>query len=361
MSVIYFLIILSALVIVHELGHFLVARYFGIRVDEFGLGYPPKAKSLFSWKGTLFTLNWLPFGGFVKIFGENPNESIEGFQSVSPDSFSAKHRGAQASVLVAGVVGNILFAWLLISIGFMSGLPVPSSMALPMTDARTMITTVMPDSPAHIAGLLPGDSIVELRRGKTFAENSPEKISEFIGLSGEALDFTIKRGEATLVKTLSPSDSVVSGRLVVGISMDTIGTVRLSPPRAVYEGLKATAQLTALTATGLADFIFGALRGEAKLSDVTGPVGLVGMVGDVKALGFVYVMYFTALISINLALVNLLPIPALDGGRLLFVGIESIIRRPISPKVFNMANNVGFFLLITLMLLITFRDITKLI
>ena len=133
MTIIIFLIILSALVLVHEAGHFFVAKYFGIRVDEFGLGYPPKAKKLFSWKGTDFTLNWLPFGGFVKIFGENPEEnmprvtlgSIESFQGlplVNSDSFQNKNRGIQSAVLVSGVIGNFIFAWFLISLGFMIGM-----------------------------------------------------------------------------------------------------------------------------------------------------------------------------------------------------------------------------------------------
>jgi len=119
MSIIIFIIILSLLIIVHELGHFSVAKKFGIRVDEFGIGFPPRAKKLFTWKDTLFTLNWLPFGGFVKIFGENP-EQLE--LSAPQDSFQSKSRGIQASVLVAGVVGNFLFAWLLFSLGFITGL-----------------------------------------------------------------------------------------------------------------------------------------------------------------------------------------------------------------------------------------------
>src|SRR3989344_6773778 len=112
MSIIIFLIILSVLVIVHEVGHFSIAKKFGVRVDEFGLGYPPRAKRLFSWRGTEFTLNWLPFGGFVKIFGENPAENL----AVQPpsDNFQAKGKGVQALVLVAGVVFNLIFAWLLI-------------------------------------------------------------------------------------------------------------------------------------------------------------------------------------------------------------------------------------------------------
>ncbi|MDB5266254.1 MAG: Zinc metalloprotease [Parcubacteria group bacterium] len=358
MSLLYFFIILSVLVIVHELGHFLVAKYFKIRVDEFGLGYPPRATSLFSWKGTLFTLNWLPFGGFVKIFGENPNEQGE---ETSANSFQSKNRGIQAAVLVAGVVGNFLFAWLLISVGFMSGLPSPMGVGLPVLDAHTVITTVLKDSPADLAGLKSGDALQKLLRDTQEADISPLPASEFIGSSPEPLTFVVTRGSETLTKVITPKDGIVAGKVGVGVALDTVGTVKLPFFKALYEGFKVTARLTYLTATALLKFIGQAITGRADLSQVTGPVGLVGMVGDVRVLGFVYLLSFTALISINLSVVNLLPIPALDGGRLLFVAIETVLRRPISPKVFNRANMIGFTLLIILMLLVTFRDIMHLI
>ena len=357
MSVIYFLIILSLLVIVHELGHFFVAKFFDIRVDEFGLGYPPKAKTLFKWGETIFTLNWLPFGGFVKIFGENKEEG-----EVHDDrAFSAKGHGAQAAVLVAGVIGNFLFAWLLISIGFMSGLPSPVDVGLPTTDAHTVITTVLKDSPAGLAGLKSGDSIIEARRGESKANLHPESLSIFIGESNKPITFTVSRGKETLTETVTPKENIVEGKPGIGIAMDTVGTVTLTPIKAFYYGLKVTAELTWLTAKSLGVFIYQAITGVADYSQVTGPVGLVGMVGDVRVLGFTYLLSFTALISINLSIVNLLPIPALDGGRLLFVLIEVIIHKPISPKVFNMANIIGFSILMILMLVITFRDIVHLI
>lgn len=358
MSLLYFFIILSALVIVHEMGHFLVAKYFDIRVDEFGLGYPPRAAKLFKWKNTLFTLNWLPFGGFVKIFGENPDPQEE---SADPRSFSAKKRPIQAAVLVAGVVGNFLFAWILISGSFMGGLPLPLSQDLPVTDAHTVITTVVQDSPADKAGIKAGDRLEGLSRNEDYADLDPESASLFIGSSDEPITLILRRGEEILTKTVSPVEDVVEGKVALGIGMDTIGTVKLSPVQAVLQGFKTTSTLTLLTAKALGLFFFEALTGHASFSDVTGPVGLVSMVGDVRALGFIYLISFTALISINLAVVNLLPIPALDGGRLLFVAIESVIRRPVSPVVFNYANNIGFALLLILMAVITFRDIIHLI
>ena len=354
MSIIIFIIILSALIIVHELGHFLVAKRFGIRVDEFGLGFPPRITKLFTWKGTPFTLNWLPFGGFVKIFGENPVDKIA---DLVTDNFQSKNRGIQASVLVAGVVGNFLFAWLLISLGFIAGLPAPANLSLPVENTRTVITTVLPLSPAATAGLKSGDVILSLSRGEIPSELAPEALSLFIARSVEPITFTVERGGEISTKVVVPEESIIKDRLAVGISMDVIGIVKLPPHKALWYGLKTTSELTLLTGQAIGTFIFEALGGRADLASVTGPVGIVGMVGDVRELGLTYLLTFTALLSINLTIINLLPLPALDGGRLFFIGIEGVTRRSIPPRIFNMLNTVGFALLILLMLVITVQDV----
>ena len=354
MSIIIFIIILSALIIVHELGHFLVAKRFGIRVDEFGLGFPPRITKLFTWKGTPFTLNWLPFGGFVKIFGENPVDKIA---DLVTDNFQSKNRGIQASVLVAGVVGNFLFAWLLISLGFIAGLPAPDNLSLPVENTRTVITTVLPLSPAATAGLKSGDVIVSLSRGEIPSELAPEALSLFIARSVEPITFTVERGGEISTKVVAPEESIIKDRLAVGISMDVIGIVKLPPHKALWYGLKTTSELTLLTGQAIGTFIFEALGGRADLASVTGPVGIVGMVGDVRELCLTYLLTFTALLSINLTIINLLPLPALDGGRLFFIGIEGVTRRSIPPRIFNMLNTVGFALLILLMLVITVQDV----
>jgi regulator of sigma E protease len=360
MSIIIFIIILSILILVHELGHFFVAKKYGIRVDEFGLGYPPRAAKLFSWRGTDFTLNWLPFGGFVKIFGENPaeKEEIENSEPAkNSDSFQDKNRGIQAAVLVAGVVGNFLFAWLLISIGFMGGLSAPLGVSLPVEDPQIMVTTVVPGSPAAEAGIKTGDIITSVSRGDQFSELDPALASEFIGSSIEPVTFGIDRGGVITERVVEPEMGIVPDRPAIGIGMEFFGTVRLNPVEAFWHGLLVTGELTWLTAKAIGTFIFQALGGRADLSQVSGPVGIVAMVGDVRELGFSFLLTFTALISINLAIINMVPFPALDGGRLLFVIIEAIRRKPIPPIIFNAANTVGFFLLILLMILITVRDV----
>jgi regulator of sigma E protease len=363
MSILIFIIILSVLVIVHEAGHFLVAKYFGIRVDEIGLGNPPRARKLFNFRGTDFTLNWLPFGGFVKIFGENPSEDEETVtESVAPGvKFTDRNRGIQALILVAGVTANFLFAWIIISLGFISGLPAPLGISLPVENAETVITTIVPGSPAAESGLKSGDTILSIEREGKTSDLSPENASAFITSSLDPVTFNIKRGSELLSKTITPKAGIVADRPAVGIALDKVGTVTLSPIKAFYYGFKTTVELTYITAKSLLSFIFKGITGHGDLSEVTGPVGLVGIVGDVTQLGFIYLLSFTALISVNLSIINLIPFPALDGGRLLFVIIEAITRRKIPTRIFNAVNTVGFGILILLMLLITFRDVKNLL
>ncbi len=362
MSVIIFIIVLAVLVFVHELGHFIVAKRSGIKVTEFGIGFPPKLWS--KQKGeTLYSVNAIPFGGYVKIFGENPDdESISGPEKER--SFVNKPRYVQAGVLVAGVFFNILFAWLLISVGYIIGLPTPESHSGQgiVNNAQLVITSVSPGSPAFEAGLKVGDVVREAVSEQRYAldELSPQALSNFIeahGIDGITLD--INRGKEVLSVEVMGKEDVVPGRIAIGISMDMIGMLRLPVHLAVYEGARDTIRLTYATAASLFAFIGQAFIGQGDLSQVTGPVGIVNLVGDVTALGFVYLLSFTAIISINLAVINLMPFPALDGGRLLFVAIEAIRRKSISPKVANILNSIGFALLILLMIVVTVQDVSR--
>ncbi|MSU56491.1 MAG: RIP metalloprotease RseP [Candidatus Taylorbacteria bacterium] len=364
MTVILFLIILGALVFVHELGHFISAKKAGIRVDAFALGFPPKVIGKKVGE-TQYDLNLIPFGGYVKIFGED-GDAVAG-EAVSEEdkkrSFVAKPRYIQAIVLASGVFGNIIFAWLLISIGFMSGIPsaVTGRYANHVQHPALTITSVLPDSPAARAGLRSGDRILALSDPtRLFKETDADTAREFISISKGALTLEYGRGQETLQTQIEPVSGIVEGKVAIGVSLDTIGVVSFGFFRSLFEGALMTWDLLREVTVGLFGFLKEAVLGQADLSSISGPVGIAGLVGEARVLGVVYLLSFTAFISINLAVINLLPIPALDGGRLLFLAIEGFTRRTIPAKFTRIVNTGGFILLIAFMLFITYRDIVKL-
>lgn len=372
MNILIFFIILLVLVLVHEFGHFFTAKKFGIRVDEFGFGFPPKLFGL-KYGETEYTFNLLPLGGFVKIFGENPDEE----NTNGPDrerSFVNKPKWQQAIVLFAGVFMNFLLAWLLFSIGFMSGLPTSVGSEVKgyaLTDVNLVVVSVIPESPAEVAGLKSGDQIVAMyinwedeTRSSTkddVTELTPEKVKEFVQKHpDEEIHVAYNRGKDEVAQNVTVIPRTTDGNTVIGISMDQIGIAKLPVLLALKEGMKLNWFVTKNTAVGLSKLIFEGFQGKGSLESITGPVGMVGIVGDAYEFGFVYLMSFAALISINLAIINLIPFPALDGGRLFFLLIEKIKGSRINPKVANMANMAGFAILIILMLTVTYHDIVKL-
>ncbi|MCR4311289.1 MAG: RIP metalloprotease RseP [Candidatus Taylorbacteria bacterium] len=365
MNIIVFLIILGVLVFVHECGHFIVAKKSGIRVDEFAVGFPPRLWSKRVGE-TVYALNALPLGGYVKIFGENAEslEKADGTAETPERSFAHKSRLIQAAVISAGVTMNIIFAWLVISIGLMFGMPTAVGVTDQHTvsDAHVIINSVVADSPAEQAGLKAGDTIVALESPTEVLNTNvtPDTVHNFVTASTEPLTLSYKRGAETLSTSLTPAEGIVPDGAVIGITMDMVGTLRLSPLRAVTEGAIRTALLFRAVVVGIYSFFHDLFIGEADLSSVAGPVGMVALVGDAKDLGFAYLVYFTALLSINLAVINLIPFPALDGGRLVVIAIEAIRRKALPPSLIQNVNIVGFALLMLLMLVVTFHDILKL-
>lgn len=362
MTVIIFIIVLAVLIFAHELGHFLTAKATGMKVDEFAIGFPPKVFS-FTKGETTYSLNAIPFGGYVKIPGEDYEEA-----ALKPEEsdrlFYNKPKWAQVLVLVSGVLFNVIFAWILISIGFMAGLPSSASQenSFEITDPKPLITAVVPGSPAQEAGLKAGDEIVSIvSDGETLRNiESIDRVQESIRNADEELMINVLRGEEEIKVDLLPEEGVVDGKRAIGVGLDMVGIARLPAHQALWEGAKTTVFMTGAVAVGLWNFIADAVTGTADLSQVAGPVGIATLVGDASRLGFVYLLSFTAIISIHLAIINLVPFPALDGGRLLFVIIEKIKGSPIKPKIANALNVVGFSLLILLMIVITVSDIWKL-
>lgn len=360
MNILIFIAVIVALIVVHEFGHFVAAKLSGMRVDEFGLGYPPRALLLGKIGETEYTLNWLPFGGFVKIFGEDGGEGSR--------AFGTRPRILQAIVLIAGVTMNVVFAYVLITSALIAGTP-RALETKDLTTARNVelaVANVLPGSPAAKAGLTPGDSITSAKDSKgEWRDVDPKSFSAFVAASnGETLTLEVKHEGKAETITATPEAGVAKSdpaRYALGVEVATIGIVPLSFGAAIMEGASLTWGAIVLTAKGLVHFFYGVFTFSADLSQVSGPVGIAGVVGSASAEGVGNLLSIMAIISINLALINLIPVPALDGGRLLFVIIESITRRPIKPSIARAMNTVGFVLLILLMVVITAHDVFRIV
>ena len=366
MSIILFFLVLFVLILVHEWGHFIVAKKTGMRVDEFGIGFPPK---LFGIKKgeTEYTFNALPIGGFVRIWGENFEDKTDSDSAETVDksrSFNARPKWAQALVLVAGVTMNILFAWFLFSLTFIVGVPTAVDESTATDAAELYIANVIEDSPA--AALPTGSVVNQVQVGDEII--SSPSMSEFTALISTTAPAPISvsysfSGEETTVDIV-PVQNIIPDQpeqYAVGVSLAMVETISQPIPAAILSGLYATGNGLVSITSGLFSLIGQAFVGEADFSQVAGPVGIVGMVGDAAAFGFTTLLTFTAVISLNLAVINLLPFPALDGGRLLFVAIESITKKQIPAVWAGRLNLVGFGILMLLMIAVTYNDIARLL
>lgn len=361
MTIILFIAVLVALILVHEFGHFVAAKAFKMRVDEFGIGYPPRAWGIKRGE-TEYTLNWLPFGGFVKIFGEDGETGAP-----SPRSFASKPRIQQAIVLIAGIAMNLAFAYLILSTTLALGMPraLTAAEAAVAPDATLVISAVLADSPAFDAGIERGDTVLSVTSSSgSFTGADADAFTAFVAKAGETpLTLTLERaGEKVIVAALPEAGIIASdpSRAALGVGIAPVGTVAVPLHKAPIEGAVLTWEATKETAIGLWYFFAGLFTFSADLSQVSGPIGIAGAVGDAGASGIVPLLTLTAIISINLALINLIPVPALDGGRLLFVIIEAVTRKPIPHVLANTLNFGGFALLILLMLVVTASDVFKL-
>jgi regulator of sigma E protease len=364
MSIFLFLLVLFVLVLVHEWGHYITAKKTGMRVDEFAIGFPPR---LFGIKRgeTDFNFNLLPIGGYVKIYGENAEE--DGQERELADigrAFHERPKWAQAIVLVAGITMNILFAWLLFTIVFILGVPtaVEDSQA---TDASQLIVAgTVEGAPAE--GVLPVGSVIVRAEagGEVLTSPTPSSFSVFVSENApEPIQVTYELDEEQTVVSLTPKTGFVDAdpeKYVVGASLSLIEVRKESIVGAIIEGFKMTVNGVVSITVGLGTLIKESIIGEADFSNIAGPVGIVGMVGDAASYGLTPLLMFTAIISLNLAVVNLLPFPALDGGRLVFVAVEAITKRRVPARVTGWVNLLGFVLLMLLMAAVTFNDISRL-
>ncbi len=367
-TILIFLIVLSVLVFVHELGHFIVAKRSGMRVEEFGFGFPPRLiglqKLAGKWKiigpkqtdpeETVYSVNWIPLGGFVKIMGED-NDTIS-----DPRSFMNKPFWKRLLTLLAGVIMNFILAGFLFGIGYMAGLPVAveSIDQIPQgasfNDRRVAILEVAPDSPAEKAGLLPSD-IVQSVDGQSF--DTVESLQNYVKEhKGQKMTFDVKRVNETKSITVESLAEAPAGGGVVGISMALYGKLKFGPLPAIGQGFHTAYEQLVNIASGLYQ-LFSTGKG---LKSLGGPVKIAQLTGQVADLGIIPLLQFAGFLSLNLALLNALPFPALDGGRVLFLIIEKIRGKRNNPKIEQYANAFGFIALLLLMLVITVRDVSQL-
>jgi regulator of sigma E protease len=359
-----FIVILGLLILSHELGHFLAAKWAKMRVDEFAFGFPPK---LFSFRRgeTVYSLNLIPFGGFVKIHGEDSlvDDVAESVRDRSR-RFTARPKKNQAVVIGAGVVFNLILAWLLLTISFGIGFPTQATEENKnnLTEIRLLVASVLPESPAERAGLKIGDTVTEITvSGITYPPSiDATELGEIVQTSkGARVTLLYERGNTLVPTEITPVFNKETNLYTIGIGLESIGLLKLSPAKAIQEGGMRTVEYTWLTLSGFFNLIRDALLGKADLASISGPVGIYFLVSDAAILGLSYLLGFTAIISISLAVINILPFPALDGGRLAMLIVEALRGKPLSDRLVARINTVGFMVLIFLMVLVSYRDLAK--
>lgn len=354
-TVLIFLIVLGVIVFVHELGHFAVAKLFGVKVDEFGLGFPPKILGKKVGE-TEYTLNLIPLGGFVKIMGE------DGENRDDQRSFGSKKIWQRALILSAGVIMNFLLAVALFSFIFFAKFPqdvtgVPEDQ-LPsnIEESYVQINGVAEDSPAAEAGLVSMDRILQVN------DYEISKIEEFQSYTSE------RKGETVALKIQREGEVFEKNVLVradhpegaVGVSLSSVAVAEYSLLGAIKEGFIYALNLSKMIVESFYQLLTDLLYKGSTTMQVSGPVGIVNMTEQAAQLGLLVLLNFTALISINLAIINILPFPALDGGRIVFLLAEKVKGSPVNQEFEAKIHSTGFMILMLLMVLVTFQDIANL-
>jgi len=353
-TILLFLAVLSLLVLVHEIGHFVAARKFGCKVEEFGIGFPPRAKA-WKRKGIEYSLNWIPLGGFVRIKGESGEHKDES------DSFASKPAWKRFIILFAGVAMNFVFAALLLSVGFMIGLPSAIDENLPsgarVSGEAVRIVTVLEGGPAAEAGLQRGDEVAAVNdRVFTNGEEARNYVKE---LGETPVNLTVKRSDGYHDLEVVPGYLEELEGVGIGVGFLTTGFVRFAPHLAVWHGISTTVLFTKEVAVAFVLILSNLVTGQGVAEEISGPVGIAVMTGEVARLGISYLIQFAAILSINLAILNIFPFPALDGGRIVFLLFEKIKGKPVSERVEGLVHSLGFLFLMGLVVLITYRDFVK--
>lgn len=360
--VVPFLLVLTVLVFVHEMGHYLVARWCNVRVEVFSIGFGPEIYGIDGKSGTRWKFSAIPFGGYVKMFGEqgpgasgekDENPAVAGDAGELAVSFYAKPVWQRAAIVFAGPFANFLFAIIVLAGLF-------SIMGQPHTPAD--VGEVMEGSAAERAGLQPGDLF--LRIDDTEIERF-EQVRQIVQLAaGREIKIAVRRGDRELILTAIPATVEIKrfgnvhkvGQLGVRRSTGDMVLVRFDPITAVWRAVVHTFVLTGNILEALGQII----SGSRSANELGGPLRIAQISGDMAQAGVVMLIQFGAILSINLGLINLFPIPILDGGHLVFYGIEALRGRPVSDRAMGLSLNIGLALILGLTLLVTWNDLVQL-
>ncbi len=341
---------LSLLILGHEAGHFFAAKAFGLQVDEFGFGFPPRIKA---WKkgGTEYSVNWLPFGGFVKIAGERGE-----FEMLEPSATATYEKAPDASrflyaqpawkksiIVLAGILVNFLLGWFFLSLTLMIGAP-----------QALVVSGVQADSPASQAGIMAGDVVKNFTSAQSFID--------FVNMRrGETTTIAVFRSNKEIDFNVVPRVQTAPGQGAVGVALAEAGTPQEGFFAALKDGLMDAGIIVWLTVLAFYQLFVQLFFHASLLPGVVGPVGIFGLAEETGKIGLVYLLQLFGVISLNLTVVNFIPFPALDGGRFLMAILEKIKGSAISYRTEAWVNSLGFALLIVLMVLLTIRDVSGLI
>ncbi|MCG2692610.1 RIP metalloprotease RseP [Candidatus Parcubacteria bacterium] len=381
-----------------------MARRFGVKCDEFGLGFPPRMIGFVKdperplgpeleaegakraegsgvlgffkqwkivkrknkdargnekeYKNTIYSLNWIPLGGFVKIKGE------QGEEAKDEDSFAHQKLWKRAIILSSGVTMNFIFATLLLSIGFIIGIPQVIDEITPkyasVKDEKIQLLSIQKDSPAKQVGLEVGDIVVSIDNQK-FKEI--EDVQKYIQEDDDGeIIVTVKRAGEEIEQTVTSEVMEIEGgqsKKAIGVVLAKTGTVSYPFFQAIWQGIITTLYLMKLIVLSFYHLFKDLIVMHKVTIDIAGPVGIAVVTGQVVRLGFIYILQFAALLSINLGIINFFPFPALDGGRVVALGIEAVRRKPNNQRIEAVIHNIGFGVLMVLVVLVTYRDVVR--
>lgn len=355
LTIIVFLLILSVLVLVHELGHFLVAKKAGIVVEEFGLGYPPRmlAKKI---GNTVYSINWVLFGGFVRLYGEELEETRSRPKFSLGNAFWAKSKKARMSVIVAGVLANFILAIVCFSVVY-------SFAGIPTKTNEVKIVGLIEGAPGVQSGLLEGDIVLRVNNVKI------ENVDQFIELinqeKGREIMVEAKREGEKLFLFAIPREEPPEREGPLGIIISDMEMKKYPlwqmPFYGTIEGFKEAFAWIGLVVGGLGKMLGDLITKGQIPREIAGPVGILQITSGVARSGILIILQFIGVLSVNLAVINILPFPALDGGRLIFIGYELVTRKKPKPQIEHWVNFIGMSVLIFLIILVTANDVARLI